>query len=171
MVRIKFTVRPKIHVVSSKPESMALDEVPKISAQQLDASMQQVEKSQSDQQKGALTETSSLCSADSDRESRSGDSGDSETASDNFGCLIVSVVAALAGISYDFGPSKVTKTRIGSIGSYARYFPKVYGRPLARSLCQSLKRMKLPSFDTKRIRNFHIMIYFLKEQPVFNLGH
>jgi hypothetical protein len=38
-------------------------------------------------------------------------------------------VTALAGISYDLGPSKISKTRIGSMESYAHYFPKGYGRP------------------------------------------
>jgi hypothetical protein len=36
----------------------------------------------------------------------------------------VGVVAALAGISYDFGMSTVTRTRIRSLESYGRYFPK-----------------------------------------------
>jgi hypothetical protein len=38
-------------------------------------------------------------------------------------------VAALAWISYDFGPSKITKTRIGLMESYANYFSKGYGQP------------------------------------------
>jgi hypothetical protein len=51
-------------------------------------------------------------------------------ASDNSGCLKVAEAVALAGISYDFKPSKIMKTRIGSMESYAHYFPKGYGRPL-----------------------------------------
>jgi hypothetical protein len=51
-------------------------------------------------------------------------------ASDNSGCLKVAEAVALAEISYDFKPSKIMKTRIGSMESYAHYFPKGYGRPL-----------------------------------------
>jgi hypothetical protein len=40
----------------------------------------------------------------------------------------VTTAATLAGSSYDFGPSNITKTRIGSMESYACYFPKGYGR-------------------------------------------
>jgi hypothetical protein len=41
----------------------------------------------------------------------------------------VGVVIALAGISYHFGLSTIMKTRLGSLESYAHYFPKGYGRP------------------------------------------
>jgi hypothetical protein len=40
MVHIKFTIGLMTPVVSSKPEWMASDEVPEISAQQLEASME-----------------------------------------------------------------------------------------------------------------------------------
>jgi hypothetical protein len=40
----------------------------------------------------------------------------------------IGVEAALAGISYDFGKSGVTKARNASLESLARYFPKGYGR-------------------------------------------
>jgi hypothetical protein len=43
-------------------------------------------------------------------------------------CMKVTTAATLAGSSYDFGPSNITKTRIGSMESYACYFPKGYGR-------------------------------------------
>jgi hypothetical protein len=69
------------------------------------------------------------CDADSDCEIQSGDFGDNETTFDNSGHLKVVVAAALAGISYDFGSSKITKSRIGPMESYALYFPKRYGRP------------------------------------------
>jgi hypothetical protein len=77
----------------------------------------------------ASTEIGSPHDGDSDRESQSRDSGDSETASNNSSPLKVAVVAALARISYDFDPSKITKIRIGSMESYAYYFPKRYGLP------------------------------------------
>jgi hypothetical protein len=72
-------------------------------------------------------EATLLHGAESDHESRSGDSRDSETAFDNFGRLKVLAAAALAGISYDFGLSGVMKARIRSMENYAHYFPKGYG--------------------------------------------
>jgi hypothetical protein len=129
MVRIKFTAHPKIPMVSSEPELMASDEVPEVFAEQLEASTPQAEKSLTDQQKGALTKTGSPCGVDSDCERWFDDSRDNETTSNNSGCLKVAAAAALAGISYDFGPSKIMKTHIGSMESYAHYFPKGYGRP------------------------------------------
>jgi hypothetical protein len=86
-----------------------------------------------------------LHGAESDRESRSGDYGDSETASDNSRCLKVAATATLAGISFDFGPSSIIKAHVGSMENYACYFPKGYGRPLAQSQCRSPARMKLLS--------------------------
>jgi hypothetical protein len=41
----------------------------------------------------------------------------------------VAAVATLARISYDFGQSTVTKTRLRSLESYTRYFPKGYDHP------------------------------------------
>jgi hypothetical protein len=82
-----------------------------------------------DQQVMALGEAARTCGIESDRESQCDDSGDSETASDNYGRLKVVDVAALVGISYDFGLSIVTKTRLTSMESYTHYFPKGYCRP------------------------------------------
>jgi hypothetical protein len=120
---------PKILVVSSDPESMASDEAPEFSTQQLEDSMHQAEQSMTDQRKIASTETGSPRCSDSDHESRSSSSEDSETGSDNSRCLKVAAAVALAGISYDFGPSKIMKTHIGSMESHAHYFPKGYGQP------------------------------------------
>jgi hypothetical protein len=50
---------------------------------------------------------------------------------DNSRRLKVVAVVALVGVCYDFGSSKVTKTHIGSMESYAQYFPKGYGQPPA----------------------------------------
>jgi hypothetical protein len=75
------------------------------------------------------TEAVSSREAESDRKSQFGDSGDSETASDNSGCLKVAAAAALARITYDFGQSTMMKTHLGSLKSYAHYFPKGLSRP------------------------------------------
>jgi hypothetical protein len=121
MVHTKFAAHPIKPIVSSDADSMASDEA-------LEAFVQQRETS---------TEATSSHGADSDCESQSGNSGDSKIASDNSGHLKVLAVAALAGISYDFGPSGVMKARIGSMENYARYFPKGYGRaPGAESVSE-----------------------------------
>jgi hypothetical protein len=80
-----------------------------------------------EQQREISTKATLLHGAVSDHESRSGDSGDNETASDNSGRLKVLAAAALAGISYDFGLLGVTKTCIRSMENYAHYFPMGYG--------------------------------------------
>jgi hypothetical protein len=73
-------------------------------------------------------EATSSRDAESNCESQSGESRDNETASDNSGHMKVAAVTALAGISYDFGQSLVTKTHLMSMESYARYFPKGHDR-------------------------------------------
>jgi hypothetical protein len=70
------------------------------------------------------TEVSSEQDAESNRLSQS---SDSEIASDNCECVKVGVVAALAGISSDFGLSTIMKTLLGSLESYICYFLKGYG--------------------------------------------
>jgi hypothetical protein len=106
---------------------MASDEMPDIFVWHKEASTYQREESLVDQQREASTEAASPFGAESDRERKSGDSGGSETASDNSGCMKVAAVAALVGISFNFGQSNITKPHIGSMESYARYFPKGYG--------------------------------------------
>jgi uncharacterized protein with von Willebrand factor type A (vWA) domain len=108
-------------MVSSVFESMPSDKTSKISTQHKEASTEQREESLVDQQREASTETASPHGA------KSNDSGHSETASNNSGHVKVATAAALAGISYDFGQSNITKTRIGSIENYAHYFSKGYG--------------------------------------------
>jgi hypothetical protein len=74
-------------------------------------------------------EATSSRDAESARESQSGDVGDNETASANSRHLKVVATTALDWISYDFGPSTITKTHLGTMESYSQYFPKGYGRP------------------------------------------
>jgi hypothetical protein len=112
MVCIKHTAHPINVNAPSEDESMASDKALETSIQQREAS----------------TEATSSHYADSDRESQSGCSVDSETAYDNSGRLKVVMVAAAAGITYNFGPSSVTKARVESMENYTHYFPKGYGR-------------------------------------------
>jgi hypothetical protein len=91
--------------------------------------MQQVEFF-TDQQREVSIEAALSCGIESECESQSDDSEDSETASDNSRRLKVAMaVASLAVISCDFGPSNIPKTNVGSMESYARYFPMGYGQP------------------------------------------
>jgi hypothetical protein len=118
---------------------MALDKVTKISAHQRETSMEQQEEFLTDQGREASTEVASPRGAEIDRESLSCDSRDRETASNNSWRLKVAVVVALSGISYVFGLSHITETRVRSIESYA---------PILWSPCQSLERTKLSSLKT-----------------------
>jgi hypothetical protein len=59
----------------------------------------------------------------------SDDSGDSGNTSDNGSHVKIGVEAALAGISFDFGPSKVTKGHISDLESSSHCFPKGFARP------------------------------------------
>jgi hypothetical protein len=70
------------------------------------------------------TEAVSSREAEFDRKSRFGDSGDSETASDNSGCLKVAAAAALARITYDFGQSTMMKTTSGLSKATRAIFPR-----------------------------------------------
>jgi hypothetical protein len=103
MVHIKFVARPKIPMFSSDFESIALDEAAKVSAQHKEVLTEQPEVSLESQQRGASMEVASPLGAEFDHKSQSGDSEDSETASNNSGHMNVAAVAALARISYNFG--------------------------------------------------------------------
>jgi hypothetical protein len=76
----------------------------------------------------SLEEVTSSRGADYDHERRSGDSEDSKIASYDSGHPKVAVAAALAGISYNFGLSGITKACVKSMENYACHFPKGYGR-------------------------------------------
>jgi hypothetical protein len=122
---IKFTACLLTPVVSFESESMASDDAFKVPHSR--RRLRQINRDIS-------MEATSSWGDESDRESRCGGSESSETASNNFGRLKVMVAAALARISCDFGPSSITKACIGSMETYALYFPKGYGGAPARSL-------------------------------------
>jgi hypothetical protein len=104
---------------------MVSDDVPKVSTEQRETSDEQPKESLA----GGQTEAVSKQDVESDCESRSGDSSDSDTASDNSAHLKVVATAALVGISYEFGPSTITKARLASLENNAHYFLKGYGHP------------------------------------------
>jgi hypothetical protein len=129
MVCIKFTAHPQSPIVSPKFVMMASDDAPEVSTEHRETYVEQLEDSLAEKQQVASAETASEQGAESDQESQSEGSGSSETASDDVERVKVGVVAALAGISYDFGLSTVMKTRIGSLYSYGHYFLKGHSRP------------------------------------------
>jgi hypothetical protein len=84
-----------------------------------------------------LTEADSSRGADSDCESRSDNSGDSKTAFNNSGHPKVEAAAALAGITYDFGPSVVTKGCVTSMESYTHFSQRIWLSPWRRVSARS----------------------------------
>jgi hypothetical protein len=73
-----------------------------------ESSVEQPDASLDDVQAVASTEATSKQDAESDEENPSGDTGDSGSTSDNGGRMKIGAEAALAGMSYDFGQSKIT---------------------------------------------------------------
>jgi hypothetical protein len=129
MVRIKFTTaRPRTRVVSPKFGSIASDEVLKAFAEYKETSTEQLEEYQGGQQAVISTKAASEQGAGFDQGNQSKGFSSDETTSDNGVRVKIGVEAALAGIRYDFGQSAITKACIASLESFARYFPKGYGR-------------------------------------------
>jgi hypothetical protein len=81
-------------------------------------------------------------------ESRSDDTEDIESASDDSERVKVVARAAVAGITYDFGVSGVAKARVTSRENNTRYFPKGIAEHSTWSRCRSLARMRLLYFKT-----------------------
>jgi hypothetical protein len=110
------------------------------------------------QQMVASTEAASEQDAEYNRGSQFGDSGDNETASDNSGRVKVAVAAAaaLAGISYDFGQSTITKTHLGSLESNVRYFSKGYDRPPSAESVPDPRANEVAVFEDFFIAGLHM---------------
>jgi hypothetical protein len=108
---------------------MASNDVLEVSTKQRETSTNQLEEYLTGRQMVTSTEAISEQDVETDRESQSSDFGDSETASDNSVRLKVAAAAALAGISYDFGPSTIMKAHLRSLENNTHYFSKGYERP------------------------------------------
>jgi hypothetical protein len=106
----------------------AFDEALEASVEHRETSTEQLEESQGGQQVIFLTEAASEQGAGSNQENQSDGSDSHETASDNDSRMKIGAEVALAGISYDFGKSGVTKVHIASLEGVAHYFLKGYGR-------------------------------------------
>jgi hypothetical protein len=128
MVRIKFTTLPRSPNVSPKFGSMALEEALKVFVEQRETSTEQLAESLGGRQMVTSTEASPSRETASDHESQSRDSEDSETGSDTSTRLKVAAAATLAGITYDFRQSTMTKTCLESLRHHDHYFCKGFGR-------------------------------------------
>jgi hypothetical protein len=126
MVRIKFTARPRNPIVPPKFGLMASEEALEASAKHKATSTEQLEESEGGQQVVISTEATLEQGAGSNQENQSEGSSTSETTFDNGGRVKIGAEAALAGVSYDFGQSTITKAHIASLESFAHYFPKGY---------------------------------------------
>jgi hypothetical protein len=108
---------------------MASEDAAGVSTERTGSLAEQPKTSLADEQAVVSMEVTSEQDVGSDGESPSEDNSDSKDASDNVKHVKIGAEAALVDVSYDFGQSKVTKARITSLESYARYFPKGFTRP------------------------------------------
>jgi hypothetical protein len=164
---------------------MTLDNALEVSMEQRETSSKQPKDSMVDQWTAISTEIASEQGVESDRESQSGGSGYNETASNEGERVKVGVVATLVGISYDFGLSTVMRTRIGSLESYDRYFPKGHNQPpgsesvLNPQLDQAVVfedffaasiRMMLNSVLVEILRKFQVQLHKLTLNAIIQIG-
>jgi hypothetical protein len=100
-----------------------------VSAGRRGSSAEQLDTSLADDQVLASTEATSEQDVASGEENPSGDTGDSRNAFDDSSRVKIGAEAALAGVSYDLGQSKITRARITFLKNSARYFSKGFARP------------------------------------------
>jgi hypothetical protein len=120
MVHIKFSARFRVPLGSPSPSPMALDDVGVISAEHKESLMERLDATLVDEEPMASTEVTSEQDVGSDESDTSGDTGDSGNALDNGGRVKIGVEVALVGISFDFGWSKVMRSRISDLKSSFR---------------------------------------------------
>jgi hypothetical protein len=107
------------------------------------------------------------------------------TASDNSVCLRVSAAAALARISYDFGPSTVTMVCLTSLENTDRYFSKGYGRPPGVESVPNPQTNKVVVFEdfftvglhmpphpilVEILHKFHVQLHQLTPNAIIQIG-
>jgi hypothetical protein len=117
MVHIKFT-------------AMALESVADVSMEHRESSTKKMDIGVTDEQAIVSTEATSERDVGSEDDNASNDTGDNGNASDNGGHVKIGAEAALVGISYDFGRSKVMRCRISDLENSFRFFSKGFARPL-----------------------------------------
>jgi hypothetical protein len=122
MVCIKFSARPRILVVSPSISPMASKNVGIVSTEHKESSTERLDTSFAKKEHVGSTEITSKPDAQFDEIEASDDTGDSGNASDNGGRVKVGAEAALAGMSFDFGQSKVMRGRVLDLVSSSRFF-------------------------------------------------
>jgi hypothetical protein len=108
---------------------MASEDADAVSTEQRETSSKQLEGSLAAEYVVVSMEAASEQGVGPDHDNQSDGPSDSETASDNCERMKIGAVAALAGISYDFGQLTMMKARLTYLESVARYFSKGYARP------------------------------------------
>jgi hypothetical protein len=129
MVRVKFTARPRTPVISPSLSPLALESAADVSIEHRGSSTKQLDTTIANEQAMASTEATSERGAGSKDDNASDDTGDSGNASDNGGHVKIGAEAALAGMSYDFRRSNVTRGRISDLENSFRFFPKGFALP------------------------------------------
>jgi hypothetical protein len=108
---------------------MASKEVANVSMGHKESSTEWSDVTLGDEERIVSTEVTSEPNARSKESDASGNTGDSGDALDNVGRVKIGADAALAGISFDFGRSKVMKGRVSDLESSSHFFPKGFARP------------------------------------------
>jgi hypothetical protein len=108
---------------------MALESAVDISIEHRQSLADRPDTSPADKQTNILTEATSERDVRSGEKNASDDTGDSGNVSDNGGRMKLAAKAVLAGVSYDFGQSKVTRARISTLENSFRFFSKGFARP------------------------------------------
>jgi hypothetical protein len=124
MVRVKYCSHPRAPVNSPDASPMASEDVVNISSDVREPSLERIDSATAQMEHVASAEVPSDQEEDSDH-SGSEDFGSSGNTSNNAGCVKVGADAALHGISFDFGCSKVMKDHILALESF-HYFLKGY---------------------------------------------
>jgi hypothetical protein len=107
---------------------MASESVADISVEHRGSSTKQLDTTVADEQATASTEATSEQDAGSEDHNASDDTGDSGNASNNGGHVKIGAEAALAGMSYDFGRSKVTRGHISDLEKSFCFLPKGFAQ-------------------------------------------
>jgi hypothetical protein len=129
MVCIMFFACPCVPAISSSPSPMASEDVGIVSTKHKESSMEWLDVALVDQEPMASIVVTSEQDARSDESDAPENSGDSGNASDNGGRVKIGVEAALAGMSFDFGWSKVMRSCVLGLESSSRFFPQGFARP------------------------------------------
>jgi hypothetical protein len=159
MVCIKFSSHPRVSTISPSISPMALEDADIVSVEHKESSTERLDMSLAREDPVNSTEVTSEPDAGSAKSEASIDSGDSGSTSDNGSHVKIGAEAALAGISFDFGPSKVTKGRISDLESSSRCFPKGFAWPPGMELVPVPKEDEAVVFEDFIAAGLHIPLH------------